>query len=141
MSVAAHALSHGLADVEGDLRNDAAFAKKQQKEVEKQKNNLTEQKKSNEEKAEKREKKKEEARASDGVTGGRKKDKYRKSKPWDNDTVDHWKIEPFMKEELPGGRLLEESSFATLFPQYREQYLKQVWPEVKGLLDSEHGIR
>ena len=23
-----------------------------------------------------------------------KKNKYRKDKPWDNDTIDHWKIEP-----------------------------------------------
>ena len=28
------------------------------------------------------------------------------------------------KEDAPSGLLLEESSFATLFPQYREQYLK-----------------
>lgn len=36
--------------------------------------------------------------------------------------------------------LLEESSFATLFPKYREQYLKQTWSLVQKSLD-EHGIK
>ena len=33
----------------------------------------------------------------------------------------------------------EESSFATLFPKYREHYLREVWPIVTKALDS-HGI-
>lgn len=36
--------------------------------------------------------------------------------------------------------ILEESSFATLFPQYREQYLRQVWPLVQKTL-KEHHVR
>ena len=51
-------------------------------------------------------------------TEPKKKQKHRKEKPWDTDDIDHWKIEPF----APGDNkhhLLEESSFATLFPQVR----------------------
>ncbi|KAL3926198.1 MAG: hypothetical protein SGARI_005681, partial [Bacillariaceae sp.] len=64
--------------------------------------------------------------------------KYRRDKPWDNDQIDHWKNEPWNEESdaLPGGRLLEESSFATLFPKYRENYLRQVWPVVTKSLDA-----
>ncbi|ENN71736.1 hypothetical protein YQE_11591, partial [Dendroctonus ponderosae] len=43
------------------------------------------------------------------------------------------KIPGFKPEHNPHG-MLEESSFATLFPQYREQYLKQVWPLVQKTL-------
>mmetsp|Transcript_22136 Transcript_22136/g.55830 ORF Transcript_22136/g.55830 Transcript_22136/m.55830 type:complete len:431 (+) Transcript_22136:77-1369(+) len=68
-----------------------------------------------------------------------KKQKNRKEKPWDTPDIDKWKTEKFTQEHNPHG-LLEESSFATLFPQYREQYLKQVWPDVKAACD-EHGIR
>ena len=57
---------------------------------------------------------------------------------WDNDTIDHWKIEPFTPDHS-SGRLLEESTFATLFPKYRENYLREIWPHVTKLL-AEHGI-
>ncbi|PSC69581.1 rRNA processing Mis3 [Micractinium conductrix] len=67
-----------------------------------------------------------------------KKQKHRKPKPWDHDGIDHWKVEPFKKEDNPSG-MLEESSFATLFPKYREKYLREVWPAVTRAL-KEHGI-
>ena len=69
-----------------------------------------------------------------------KKSKYRKDKPWDNDpTIDKWKIEEFKKGDM-NGPLLEESSFATLFPQYREKYIKECFGIVKKSL-AEHGIK
>lgn len=69
------------------------------------------------------------------------KRKYRREKPWDTlPTADKWKIDSFSADDNKGGALLEESSFATLFPQYREQYLKTVWPDVKQTL-GEHGVR
>jgi len=65
--------------------------------------------------------------------------KYRRDKPWDTPDIDHWKNEKWDEEKgdkLVGGRLLEESSFATLFPKYREAYLRQVWPVVTRSLDQ-----
>eukprot|EP00928_Gymnodinium_smaydae_P048143 TRINITY_DN32178_c0_g1_i1.p1 TRINITY_DN32178_c0_g1~~TRINITY_DN32178_c0_g1_i1.p1 ORF type:complete len:434 (+),score=100.72 TRINITY_DN32178_c0_g1_i1:60-1304(+) len=83
------------------------------------------------------------AGSADGQKDGEaksKKGKYRRDKPWDNASIDHWKPVAISKDEMPGGGLLlEESSFATLFPQYREQYLKQVWPDVRAVL-SEHNL-
>lgn len=80
----------------------------------------------------------EEGEASD-VKQPRKKDKYRKDKPWDHDGIDHWKVEEFKQEDNPHG-MLEESSFATLFPKYRETYLREVWPLVQDKL-KEFGVR
>ena len=85
-------------------------------------------------------------------SNGKKKNhnKYRRDKPWDNEDIDHWKVDPWKTkrdhgeednnsnnnmDQLPGGHLLEESSFATLFPKYRESYLRQVWPVVTRQLD------
>ncbi|XP_073416097.1 KRR1 small subunit processome component homolog isoform X3 [Dendrobates tinctorius] len=48
---------------------------------------------------------------------------------------DGWKEEPFSKEDNPKG-LLEESSFATLFPKYKEAYLKECWPLVQKALNE-----
>eukprot|EP01107_Rhizomastix_libera_P001917 TRINITY_DN13357_c8_g1_i1.p1 TRINITY_DN13357_c8_g1~~TRINITY_DN13357_c8_g1_i1.p1 ORF type:complete len:403 (-),score=159.16 TRINITY_DN13357_c8_g1_i1:39-1247(-) len=61
--------------------------------------------------------------------------KYRRDKPWDNDSIDHWKIEPFVPDDKTKP-FLEESSFATLFPKYREQYLREVWPLVTRSLEG-----
>ena len=43
---------------------------------------------------------------------------HERPKPWDLDGTDRWSIDPFSKEDNPTG-LLEESSFAMLFPKYR----------------------
>ncbi|CAK9795161.1 KRR1 small subunit processome component homolog [Anthophora quadrimaculata] len=53
---------------------------------------------------------------------------------------DAWslKIPPFQPKDNPH-RLLEESSFATLFPKYREEYLKSHWPLVQKVLNK-HAI-
>jgi ribosomal RNA assembly protein len=69
--------------------------------------------------------------------------KYRRAKPWDDDpNINHWEIQKWdtskdgAGDALPGGNLLEESSFATLFPKYREKYLREVWPIVTRTLDK-----
>lgn len=45
-------------------------------------------------------------------------------------------IEEFQSTDNAGGTFAEESSFATLFPKYREVYLKQSWPLVTKSLEK-----
>ena len=59
----------------------------------------------------------------------------RRSQPWDHDGIEHWKVEEWKPDDMKTP-LAEESSFATLFPQYREKYLREVWP----LVTSELGV-
>ncbi|XP_044136364.1 KRR1 small subunit processome component homolog [Bufo gargarizans] len=70
---------------------------------------------------------------------GNGKNRARETKPVDESELltvpDGWKEEPFTKDDNPKG-LLEESSFATLFPKYREAYLKECWPLVQKALNE-----
>ncbi|KAF6119369.1 KRR1 small subunit processome component-like protein [Phyllostomus discolor] len=77
------------------------------------------------------------------TTAGKREFHNQKLKPDNQDesellTVpDGWKEPAFSKEDNPRG-LLEESSFATLFPKYREAYLKECWPLVQKALNEHH---
>lgn len=81
-----------------------------------------------------------------------------KEKPWDTDDIDKWKvskaetfpiptptmespanlrqIDEFTPDDNKAGSFAEESSFATLFPKYREVYLREAWPLVTRALDK-----
>jgi ribosomal RNA assembly protein len=64
---------------------------------------------------------------------------YKRDKPWDTDDIDKWKIEEFKPEHNVSGSFAEESSFMTLFPKYREVYLKEAWPMITRSLEK-HGV-
>lgn len=60
-----------------------------------------------------------------------------RDKPWDTPDIDKWKIEEFKPEDNASGQAFaEESSFMTLFPKYRENYLRSVWPDVTSALEN-----
>ncbi|EAU38198.1 ribosomal RNA assembly protein mis3 [Aspergillus terreus NIH2624] len=61
---------------------------------------------------------------------------YKRDKPWDTPDIDKWKVEPFKPEDNAAGSFAEESSFATLFPKYREVYLKEAWPVITRALEK-----
>ncbi|CAI2366338.1 unnamed protein product [Moneuplotes crassus] len=68
-----------------------------------------------------------------------KKNKYRKDKPWDNDpTIDKWKVDEFKPEDNPNGGPVLESSFAVLFPEYREKYIREIFPLLKRDMKKYH---
>ncbi|XP_011169112.1 KRR1 small subunit processome component homolog [Solenopsis invicta] len=69
--------------------------------------------------------------------GSKKSSKALKTGPIDN----AWSLKiPEFKETDNPHRLLEESSFATMFPKYREHYLKEHWPLIQKAL-AEHHIK
>lgn len=49
--------------------------------------------------------------------------------PANYETIDKWEM-PKINPEHIKGPFLEESSFATLFPKYREKYIKEVFPVI-----------
>ncbi|KAF2864434.1 hypothetical protein K470DRAFT_208525 [Piedraia hortae CBS 480.64] len=64
---------------------------------------------------------------------------HKKDKPWDTEDIDKWAEAPFTAESNAGGPFLESSTFATLFPKYREVYLKAAWPAITKAL-AKRGI-
>ncbi|CEP64263.1 ribosome biosynthesis protein KRR1 LALA0_S11e00166g [Lachancea lanzarotensis] len=64
---------------------------------------------------------------------------HNKDKPWDTPDIDKWTIAEFLPEDNASGLpFSEESSFMTLFPKYREVYLRSVWNDVTRALDKFH---
>lgn len=87
-----------------------------------------------------RSKKQTQSNSNENGAGEKNHNKYRRGKPWDTDEINHWEVQSWdPNSEGSSSRLLEESSFATLFPKYRESYLRQIWPVLTRTLDG-HGV-
>merc|ERR1711963_905899 len=74
---------------------------------------------------------------------GTKMSDTEEQEPMETGVVDNaWgmKIPKFAPEDNPNG-MIEESSFATLFPKYREKYLREVWPLVQKTLAETHNLK
>lgn len=64
---------------------------------------------------------------------------HNREKPWDTEDIDKWHQEEFKEEDNSSGLpFAEESSFMTLFPKYREVYLKSIWNDVTRALNKHH---
>lgn len=62
---------------------------------------------------------------------------HNKDKPWDTPDIDKWKIDEFKEDDNASGKsFAEESNFVVLFPKYREEYLRQIWPDVTKACES-----
>ena len=46
-------------------------------------------------------------------------------------------MDEFKPADNPNG-MIDESSFSCLFPQYREKYVKEIWPLVKNELKKQN---
>ncbi|KAM9999294.1 hypothetical protein ACTFIZ_002869 [Dictyostelium cf. discoideum] len=73
----------------------------------------------------------------------REKKQYKKKKEREEleipKGIDPWKPLELKREDVGKRVLYDESSFATLFPKYREKYLQEIWKLVENVL-HEHGI-
>lgn len=64
---------------------------------------------------------------------------HNRDKPWDTPDIDKWHQDQFKPEDNASGQpFAEESTFMTLFPKYREQYLRSIWSDVTKALEKYH---